>query len=198
MKNIVLKSLVASSLLCSSLFAGNVFVGVNGGYSLSSKIKITPDGYDSINLKDKRSNLGFKVGYDFGEFKAYGAYRNKAKGSEFFRIVTIKWSGYDFLVGGDYTPKIANNFKLDLGIYAGISKLKYNVGDGTGSFNSNTQGRIYGAKFGGIFEFNESNELEFGYQIDKSTYKDVKIADGLESKIKVRDHGLYLGYNYKF
>ena len=197
MKNIVLKSLVASSLLCSSLFAGNVFVGVNGGYSLSSKIKITPDGYDSINLKDKRSNLGFKVGYDFGEFKAYGAYIYKAKGSKFLNPETIKWGGSDFLVGGDYTPKIANNFKLDLGIYAGISKLRYELDNPDYSINSNKQGTIYGAKFGGIFEFNESNELEFGYQIDKTTYKDVKIVDE-KFKIDITDHGLYLGYNYKF
>lgn len=210
MKKIVLKSLVASSLLCSSLLADS-FVGVFGGYSLKSEFKLKDDSgsdieegdIDKLKLDDKKVNLGVKAGYDFDSFRVYGAYRYnfKAKDSYFIDnfLGNMEWKSHDFLIGADYTPSITDSFKFSLGIYGGISRLNMRLegidydDNSKDSFSKDKTGFIYGAKIGGIYELDENNEVEFGYQIDESDYGKIE-----DVKIKVRDHGLYLGYNYKF
>lgn len=201
MKKIVLKSLVVGSLLCSSLLADS-FVGVFGGYSLKSEFKIRDDG-DKLKLDDKRVNLGVKAGYDFDSFRAYGTYRYnfKAKDSYFMDnfLGNMEWKSHDFLIGADYTPNITDSFKFSLGVYGGISRLNVRLesinydGNPKDNFSKDKTGFIYGAKIGGIYGLDENNEVEFGYQIDESDYGKIE-----DAKVKVRDHGLYLGYNYKF
>ena len=141
MKNCVLKSVLALSLASSFALAQGGFVGLEGGYDFSSKITSEGEG-----LKDNRPNIGIKGGYDFDVARVYGGYfyHTEAKASENDTLndvdgtVNMKWTTHKFVVGGDYTPTIANNFKLVAGLYTGLSVINYKA-----NFNSNTVRATY-------------------------------------------------------
>jgi putative outer membrane protein len=196
MKNFVLKSVMVLSLASSFALAEGGFVGVEGGYDFSSKL-----GSDGENIKDNRPNIGIKGGFDFDVARVYGGYfyHAKAKDSDTFENAdyNAKWTTHKFVVGGDYTPTIANNFKLVAGLYTGVSVInfKFNANSDEGRFVYDTtkSGWLLGAKLGAEYSFDNNNALEFGVKADKSWYK----VDELD-KVKATDISAYLGYTYKF
>ena len=129
MKNCVLKSVLALSLAGSFALAQGGFVGVEGGYDFSSKLKDN----DGLSFKDNRPNLGIKGGYDFDVARVYGGYFYHTEAKDNFNYtddgvkhdVSIKWTTHKFVVGGDYTPAITDNFKLIAGLYTGISVVNF-------------------------------------------------------------------------
>ena len=172
MKNCVLKGVLALSLASSFALAQGGFVGVEGGYDFSSKITSEGDG-----LKDKNSENDTLNGVD--------------------GTVNMKWTTHKFVVGGDYTPTIANNFKLVAGLYTGLSVINYKA-----NFNSNTvratydltkSGWLIGTRLGAEYSFDGHNAIEFGIKADKSWYHAEEFDD-----LKSTDIGAYLGYTYKF
>lgn len=104
------------------------------------------------------------------------------------------------LIGADYTPEITRNFKFLAGIYTGLTVLDLDVKATTtnASLTISDTGRDWtiGGKLGGIYSFDERNELEFGVRYDKTKF-DLEIGDE-KDKIKHTNSGVYLGYNYKF
>ena len=107
------------------------------------------------------------------------------------------------LVGGDFTPEITNGFKLVAGAYTGVSFLKYKIysydeSDGSSDSLSKTlPGWVIGARLGGLYSFDEHNEIEFGYKADYTRYKASKLGEDVD-KVYETNHGIYLGYNFKF
>ena len=201
MKNCVLKSVLVLSLAGSFALAQGGFVGVEGGYDFSSKLKDN----DGLSFKDNRPNVGIKGGYDFDVARVYGGYfyHAEAKNSENDTLngvegtVNMKWTTHKFVVGGDYTPTIANNFKLVAGLYTGLSVINYKA-----NFNSNTvratydltkSGWLIGTRLGAEYSFDGHNAIEFGIKADKSWYHAEEFDD-----LKSTDIGAYLGYTYKF
>ena len=201
MKNCVLKGVLALSLASSFALAQGGFVGVEGGYDFSSKLKAK----DGISAKDSRPNIGIKGGYDFGVARVYGGYfyHTEAKDNKSGALANIsgnldtKWTTHKFVVGGDYTPTIANNFKLIAGLYTGVSVINYKA-----NFNSNTvratydltkSGWLIGTRLGAEYSFDGHNAIEFGIKADKSWYHAEEFDD-----LKSTDIGAYLGYTYKF
>ena len=199
MKNCVLKGVLALSLASSFALAEGGFAGVEGGYDFSSKLTIG----DSI--KDNRPSIGIKGGYDFDTARVYGGYfyHTKAKDSDRETLGNItgkadfKWTTHKFVVGGDYTPTIANNFKLVAGLYTGLSVINYKA-----NFNSNTvratydltkSGWLIGTRLGAEYSFDGHNAIEFGIKADKSWYHAEEFDD-----LKSTDIGAYLGSTYKF
>ena len=201
MKNCVLKSVLALSLAGSFALAQGGFVGVEGGYDFSSKLKAK----DGISAKDSRPNIGIKGGYDFDVARVYGGYfyHTEAKDNKSGALANIsgnldtKWTTHKFVIGGDYTPTIANNFKLVAGLYTGLSVINYKA-----NFNSNTvratydltkSGWLIGTRLGAEYSFDGHNAIEFGIKADKSWYHAEEFDD-----LKSTDIGAYLGYTYKF
>ena len=196
-----LKGVLALSLASSFALAQGGFVGVEGGYDFSSKI--TSDG---ISAKDSRPNIGIKGGYDFDVARVYGGYfyHTEAKDNKSGALANIsgnldtKWTTHKFVIGGDYTPTIANNFKLVAGLYTGLSVINYKA-----NFNSNTvratydltkSGWLIGTRLGAEYSFDGHNAIEFGIKADRSGYSTEEDFDNLKST----DIGAYLGYTYKF
>ena len=200
MKNCVLKSVLALSLAGSFALAQGGFVGLEGGYDFSSKITSEGDG-----LKDNRPNIGIKGGYDFDVARVYGGYfyHAEAKNSENDTLngvdgtVNMKWTTHKFVVGGDYTPTIANNFKLVAGLYTGLSVIDLNLEARSSTvratYDLTQAGWLFGARLGAEYSFDEHNALEFGVKADRSWYDTDEIKN-----LKSTDVGAYLGYTYKF
>mgnify|MGYP000426003502 CR=1 FL=1 len=199
MKNCVLKGVLALSLASSFALAEGGFAGVEGGYDFSSKLTIG----DSI--KDNRPSIGIKGGYDFDTARVYGGYfyHTKAKDSDRETLGNItgkadfKWTTHKFVIGGDYTPTIANNFKLIAGLYTGVSviNLKSHVKNNKAwaTYDLTQSGFLFGARLGAEYSFDGHNAIEFGVKADRSWY-DADYAEDL----KATDIGAYLGYTYKF
>ena len=200
MKNCVLKSVLALSLASSFALAEGGFVGLEGGYDFSSKITSEGDG-----LKDNRPNIGIKGGYDFDVARVYGGYfyHTEAKDNKSGALANIsgnldtKWTTHKFVVGGDYTPTIANNFKLIAGLYTGVSviNLKSHVKNNKAwaTYDLTQSGFLFGTRLGAEYSFDGHNAIEFGVKADRSWY-DADYAEDL----KATDIGAYLGYTYKF
>ncbi|WP_346726461.1 autotransporter outer membrane beta-barrel domain-containing protein [Campylobacter mucosalis] len=132
--------------------------------------------------------------------RVYGSYvydfqAKKALGDE--DDTTIKWNTHKFIIGADYTPTIAQDFKLILGGYTGYSRLNLKVSDKEdGTEKGNANGWILGAKIGGEYALDAHNAVEFGIKADRTDYGKI---DKFELKdIKETNVGLYLGYTYKF
>ena len=206
MKSVLLKAVVATSLVASFACADGAFVGFETGYSKSSlKYKWSgdnPDDSESLKFKGGAFGLGVKGGYDFGMFRAYGEYIYKFKAKD--DIVyedgdteKVSWKSHNFLIGGDFTPSLTNNFKLALGAYTGVSKIKVKSEDSDGDDTLSKTGWIIGGKIGGIYEINQNNEVEFGVKTDYTKYKKETDEDGT-GKLSATNTGFYLGYNYKF
>ena len=112
------------------------------------------------------------------------------------------WNKHSLLVGGDFTPEITNSFRLVAGAYTGVSFLKYkdSYNDFSGdsdSISKTVPGWVIGARLGGLYSFDEHNEIEFGYKADYTRYKASKLGEDIDKAYET-NHGLYLGYNFKF
>lgn len=193
MKNCVLKGVLALSLASSFALAEGGFAGVEGGYDFSSKL--TSGG----SIKDNRPNIGIKGGYDFDTARVYGGYFYHAKAKDSYsNIVDAKWTNHKFVIGGDYTPTIADNFKLVAGLYTGLSVINFDATANTNAgrliYDVTKSGWLFGAKLGGEYSFDKNNALEFGIKADRSWYSTDEDFDNLKST----DIGAYLGYTYKF
>ena len=200
MSNLVSKVVLGLSLTCALAMAEGAFVGFEGDYSFGSKLKVKNNNDSGQSIKKIQSGLGIKVGYDFDIARVYGAYvydfqAKKSLNNEDGTVV--KWNTHKFIVGADYTPTVAQGFKLILGGYTGYSKFKLNVWDATdGTEKGNTNGWLIGAKIGGEYSLDANNAIEFGLKADRTDYAKI---DKFDTKdIKETNVGLYLGYTYKF
>lgn len=200
MSNLVSKVVLGLSLTCALAMAEGAFVGFEGDYSFGSKLKVKNNNDSGQSIKKIQSGLGIKVGYDFDIARVYGAYvydfqAKKSLNNEDGTVV--KWNTHKFIVGADYTPTVAQGFKLILGGYTGYSKFKLNVWDTTdGTEKGNTNGWLIGAKIGGEYSLDANNAIEFGLKADRTDYAKI---DKFDTKdIKETNVGLYLGYTYKF
>jgi hypothetical protein len=177
MKNQISKLALSLAVVSSFAFAEGAFVGVEGAHAFSSKIKGTAG-----SIKDSQSGFGFKAGYDWDLFRAYGSYgyafEAKDKG--------IKWHSHKFLINADYTPALASNLKLILGGYTGISAINFNSEDSASDVT-------LGLRLGGEYSLNEKSAIEAGFKADRTKYG---VDDG--SHVTEKNAGFYLGYNYKF
>lgn len=200
MSNLFSKVALGLSLTCALAMAEGAFVGFEGDYSFSSKLKVKNNNDSGQSIKKTQSGLGIKVGYDFDIARVYGAYvydfqAKKSLNNEDGTVV--KWNTHKFIVGADYTPTVAQDFKLILGGYTGYSKFKLNVFDTTdGTEKGNTNGWLIGAKIGGEYSLDANNAIEFGLKADRTNY--AKISKLELKDIKETNVGLYLGYTYKF
>ncbi|MCD8213145.1 MAG: hypothetical protein LUC34_03705 [Campylobacter sp.] len=83
MKSIVLKTALVSSLVAGSALAEGLYFGAGAEYDIKSNLTIKDkDNGEKLKLKDDRPNLELKLGYDFGDFRAYGAYGYGFKASK--------------------------------------------------------------------------------------------------------------------
>ena len=199
MSNLFSKVALGLSLTCALAMAEGAFVGFEGDYSFGSKLKVKSDN-GTAKFKKGQLGLGVKAGYDFDIARVYGAYvydfqAKKSLNNEDGTVV--KWNTHKFIVGADYTPTVAQDFKLILGGYTGYSKFKLNVFDTTdGTEKGNTNGWLIGAKIGGEYSLDANNAIEFGLKADRTNY--AKISKLELKDIKETNVGLYLGYTYKF
>lgn len=198
--------------------AEGVFVGGSLD-AQSSKLKESDCIGECASLSGSRMGLGLKAGYDFGQFRVYGQYQHnfKAKESETMDFYyngqltsrdegDYSWTTNDLTVGADFTPSFSDNFKGLLGGYLGYSKLKYKYDikhyDSQGNYRKtwadswNANGFQYGVRLGGIYSFNQNNELEFGVKAEQVRYS--ADDDGDSFKFKTTNYGGFVGYNYKF
>ena len=210
MKNKILIAAFAAAVCASASFGEGAFLGIEGDYSFKSSLTTKwSDEDDSGTNKYSKAQpaLGFKGGYDFGIARAYGEYLYDFKVSKTGTDETVtfkdEWSKHSLLVGGDFTPEITNDFKLVAGAYTGVSFLKYKAysyDDFDGSSNSLSKtvpGWVVGAKLGGLYSFDTHHEIEFGYKADYTRYKASKLGEDVD-KVYETNHGIYLGYNFKF
>lgn len=216
-------SLLAVMAGFSSIAAAEgVFVGGSLD-AQSSKLKESDCIGECASLSGSRIGLGLKAGYDFGQFRVYGQYQHNFKAKETETVTEYytwqgqqyhsytddgewSWTTNDLSVGADFTPSFSDNFKGLLGGYLGYSHLKYkynvvhltnngnNVKYWNGGWNAN--GFQYGVRLGGIYSFNQNNELEFGVKAEQVRYS--ADDDGDSFKFKTTNYGGFVGYNYKF
>ncbi|ALV24387.1 outer membrane beta-barrel domain protein [Campylobacter iguaniorum] len=200
MKNSILKIGIAVSITCAFAMGEGAFIGVESDYSFESNLK-TKDEINSANFKDNQVGIGLKAGYDFDIYRVYGSYIYdlQAKDSiidEDGDPLALKWNTHKFIIGAEYTPVVANDLKLAIGGYTGMSILKMKVNAIDENEKDDIKGWIIGAKLGGIYAIDESNEVEFGLKADRTDYGK---SDKSEMKdAKETNYGFYLGYNYKF
>ena len=209
MKNKILIAAFAAAACVSVGSSEGLLLGIEGDYSFKSSLtaKWSEDG-DSGTVKDHKGQaaIGFKAGYDFGIARAYGEYMYDFKvtknGSDEDGDIKHSWNKHSLLVGGDFTPEITNSFRLVAGAYTGVSFLKYkdSYNDFSGdsdSISKTVPGWVIGARLGGLYSFDEHNEIEFGYKADYTRYKASKLGEDIDKAYET-NHGLYLGYNFKF
>ena len=227
-KSVKLLSLLAMLAGFSTVAsAEGVFVGgsLDAQHSKLSASDCDADDGD-CSISGGRMGLGLKSGYDFGQFRVYGAYQYNLKAKEKEtetstfsspngtwsneRNYEYAWQNHNLTVGADYTPSFTDNFKGLVGGYLGYSHLKlkekyssvstingkvdYSYSD-TDSVTSN--GFVYGLRLGGIYSFNQNNELEFGVKAEQARYKRID-EDNWDFKPKTTNYGAFVGYNYKF
>ena len=223
-----LGALIAASITSSAVAVNldGFFVGAEGKYNFKSQIKSgwgdATEAY-KFDADDSLFALGLKVGYDFDLWRVYGAINHNFEAKDSLAVVgpalglpileELKWSGNDFVLGADWTPKFnlaGLDFKAILGAFAGISKIdvKYFAQDGADTMTSDysQDGFIYGLKLGGIYQINQNNEIEFGLKYDKAKYDDKNIALNMSGTLapmtakdtKRTNLGVFVGYNYKF
>lgn len=209
MKNKILIAAFAAAACVSVGSSEGLLLGIEGDYSFKSSItsKWTDEDYSDTDKDSKgQAAIGFKGGYDFDIARVYGEYmydfKTSKSGSDEYGNFKHEWSKHSLLVGGDFTPEITNSFRLVAGAYTGVSFLKYkdSYNDFSGdsdSISKTVPGWVIGARLGGLYSFDEHNEIEFGYKADYTRYKANKLDEDLD-KVYETNHGLYLGYNFKF
>lgn len=194
MRNFVARALLLSSLVAASAMAGGLYVGGELGYNFKNETGV----YD-----DPQPQIGLKVGYDFGTFRAYGSYFYGFEGEDSHsrpgESSKIKWKTHDFLAGADFTPELFGRFKLILGGYTGFSVLSveeriaysptYHV-----KIDENLAGFTLGGKIGALYEVGSNSEIEMGFKASKTWYDNSDYIGDPDG----RRYGVYAGYNYKF
>lgn len=200
MGNLVSKVALGLSLTCALAMAEGAFVGFEGDYSFGSKLKVKSDD-GTEKFKKGQLGLGVKAGYDFDIARVYGAYvydfqAKKPAVDDEGDPFTVKWNTHKFIVGADYTPTVAQDFKLVLGGYTGYSRLKIKAVLPNETEKGSSKGWILGAKIGGEYSLDANNAIEFGLKADRTDY--AKISKLEIEDIKETNVGLYLGYTYKF
>lgn len=205
MKNVVLKVALGLSLASAAALAQGAFVGVEGDYSFNSNLTAKSDNGKS-KAKKAQPGLGIKAGYDFDVARVYGGYFYHTEAKDNFNYtddgvkhdVSIKWTTHKFVVGGDYTPAITDNFKLIAGLYTGVSVVNFKARLYTNTlkatYDTTKAGWLVGTRLGAEYSFDKNNALEFGIKADRSWYSTDEDLDNLKST----DIGAYLGYTYKF
>ena len=194
MKSSFLKASMIACAVCSFAMAEGAFIGYEGGYSFASNVKLS-EANDGARLRKGQFNSGIKAGYDFDNFRAYGAYfysfQTKKQIEDDDDRFTVKWKKHSLLAGADYTPSITEDIKLVLGGYTGVSRLLISRDDTDHKFYDT--GFVLGAKFGAEYLLDQNNILEAGMKTDYTFYK----ADDV-SRVRESNIGLYVGYTYKF
>jgi hypothetical protein len=196
MKSSFLKASIIACAVCSFAMAEEAFIGYEGGYSFASNWKEKAADGESGRVRKGQFNSGVKAGYDFDNFRAYGAYfysfqTKKQVDNDTDDKFTVKWKKHSLLAGVDYTPSITKNIKLVAGGYTGVSRLTITRDDVNARFYDT--GLVLGAKFGAAYLLDQNNILEAGMKTDYTFYK----ADDV-SRIRESNIGLYVGYTYKF
>ena len=194
MKSSFLKASMIACAVCSFAMAEGAFIGYEGGYSFASNVKLS-EANDGARLRKGQFNSGIKAGYDFDNFRAYGAYfysfQTKKQIEDDDDRFTVKWKKHSLLAGVDYTPSITEDIKLVAGGYTGVSRLSITRDDVNKKFYDT--GFVLGAKFGAEYLLDQNNILEAGVKTDYTFYK----ADDV-SRVRESNIGLYVGYTYKF
>lgn len=203
MKSLGFKLVLLSSLACLNAFAEGAFIGIDTDYSFRSEHKIKNGDDENVKFNDGQFGVGLKAGYDFDGFRVYAKYSYDPKASKYFSDAKedVKWETHKFVVGADYTPAINDDFKFVAGGYAGYVRQNFNLRPNNSKYNENfsINGIVLGAKVGGIYNIDKHNEIEFGYNIEYAKYSNKALLDGGASNNHYEtNHGLYLGYNYKF
>ena len=175
-----------------SLSGGRMGLGLKAGYDFG---QFRVYGQYQYNLKAKESGTDtYSTLHGMGLI----SYENPWE---------VNWRSHNLTVGADYTPSFTENFKGLLGGYMGYSRLKVQSKDrniiydsrygyidkGEDTYNLNGgNGFIYGLRLGGIYSFNEHNELEFGVKAEQSRHK-FDDEDG-SFKLKHNNYGAFVGY----
>ena len=211
--NLIAKLVLASSLAVSLACSEGLFVGAQGDYNFKSTefdVQIATSGATSET--DSDTAFGLKVGYDFDLWRLYGSYIfgsggsfSHASGAE---VLSVDSDTSDLLIGASWTPRINDKLKAIAGVYAGYSYFDidvYYAGPGIVlSQNTKLNGLIYGARVGGIYEFNNKHEIEFGLKYGQVKYSDketINLSPAISvdmKNVKRSDGGIFIGYNYKF
>lgn len=190
MKNRIFLGTVLVASLVSGALAQGLFVGAEGNYIFKSKLSqdiSIPSVLNKTNneLNDEQMAVGLKVGYDFDSWRVYGAYmRNlKANEDELQSYNKYEWSGNDFLVGADWTPKFnlfSQELKGTVGAYGGYSVMDITTSYNNYSADYTQNGCIYGLRLGVAYDINQNNEIEFGVKYNEARYKDKEVAFKIE------------------
>ncbi|CAD7288798.1 hypothetical protein LMG7974_01158 [Campylobacter majalis] len=183
----VLVSALVAGVCASAAFAEGAFVGVNAGYDIRSQLKA-----DGDKVKDSRSTMGLKAGYDFDTFRVYGSYEYGFEAKDSIDGSKLKYKTHKFLLNADYTPEITTDLKLIVGGYVGASHLKFKASDKDSAGKAKDTAPIIGLRLGVQYSLDANNAIEFGVKTDYAKHK----RDG--NNVKNTNTGLYLGYNYKF
>lgn len=203
------------SLTIATVQAEGFFIGGDIGYVKSKSDVTIRDhyyyGYRDTNVdgKDSTGGIGIKGGYDWGLWRAYGAYNYVAPAKNTVEQAghrwENKWTTHDFVAGADITPAITENFKLSAGAYIGLSVLnseyRYKSPFRYHYYEEDVSqaGVVYGAKVGAIYQFMPKNAIEFGVKAERSDYADEELWWDTEYLDRKRtNYGAFVGYTYTF
>ncbi|MBP3195276.1 MAG: outer membrane beta-barrel protein [Cardiobacteriaceae bacterium] len=214
------KSILATAIACcfsATVLADNSvaggFVGVGTGYDFHNKMKTDTGGSAK---KDNNANISINGGYDFGNWRAYGeyTYNANAKDTEENDLgyakekEVYKWNSHDITFNADWTPQVADNFRLVVGAYTGYSfghvkadysKEYYSGGSYHGESKDDLTGWLLGARVGGIYDLDKNSSIDFGVKFDHTWYKDIDWSEYTYTTDFDRNKfGAYVGYKFKF
>lgn len=222
MKKLFLGAVLTAGLM-SSVVAQGLFVGAEGDYIIKSKVQATNTQYDAstltydkstLTIDDSLFGLGFKFGYDFDKAKIYTklSATNKLKDEIIVNGIKsdVEMSFYNFVIGADFTPQVNQDIKFLIGIYSGIEIANYKItANQTNVYilsEDTDTAYIYGVRIGGIYSFNDHNEIEIGLNLDQSKYTKTTekyinagvLQEDDKADTKRSGVGIFVGYNYKF
>ncbi|TXE88158.1 porin family protein [Campylobacter volucris] len=209
-------SIIASIALFSNVAMADensgMFLGVDAGWfhtKIDSSIKHRGTTQSNFNgdLEGNIPVFGLKIGYRINEnHRVYSAYNYSSEMSDVITIPKFTIDGefdtHKILFGYDFTPKVFDNTRAVLGLYSGYARTDLTLKTTLLSLSENFDGFTYGAKIGALYELNSSNEIEFGFKIEKTTYTSENFyQSAIGSNFynpEQTNYGLYLGYTYKF
>ncbi|MBF7043345.1 outer membrane beta-barrel protein [Campylobacter volucris] len=210
-------SIIASIALLSNVAMADensgLLLGVDAGWfhtQIDSSIKHRNNGQKANFNGDLEGNIpvfGLKIGYRINEnHRVYSAYNYSSEMSDVITIPRFTIDGefdtHKILFGYDFTPKVFDNTRAVLGLYGGYARTDLTLKTGRLSLSENFDGFTYGAKIGALYELNPSNEIEFGFKVEKTTYTSENFyQNNIGSNFynpEQTNYGLYLGYTYKF
>lgn len=210
-------SIIASIALLSNVAMADensgLFLGAGMGWfhtQIDSSIKHRNQSNNSNINGDLEGDIpvfSLKVGYRINEnHRVYSAYNYSSEMSDVIQTTNIKIDGefdtHKILFGYDFTPKIFDDTRAVLGIYGGYAKTDLTFKTNGLSLSENFDGFTYGAKIGALYELDSSNEVEFSFKVEKTTYTSENFyQSSIGSNFynpEQTNYGLYLGYTYKF